>query len=63
MLHRKRQPRSSRTSIAVYRRWWLDRFSVEEVVEMGTAVASVLPTFRRHLALTGSVEMPREPDR
>jgi hypothetical protein len=38
MLHRKRRPRSSRTAIAVHRRWWLDRFTLEEIIEMARAM-------------------------
>jgi hypothetical protein len=38
MLHRKRKPLSKRTTIATYRRWWLDRFTLEEIIEMATAM-------------------------
>lgn len=40
MIHRRRGPLGSRVSTerAVMRRFWLDRFSLEEVVEMGQAL-------------------------
>lgn len=60
LMHRKRKPRSSRTTLALYRRWWLDRFSVEEIVDMGTAVASVLPSSRSPQAMTASSQPPEQ---
>lgn len=57
ILHRKRRPASRRVNVAMYRRWWLDRFSVEEIVEMGTAIWA-RPS-QRVVGLTASVDGDR----
>jgi hypothetical protein len=38
MLHRKRGHRRAITEIAEHRRFWLDRFSREEIVDMAHAM-------------------------
>jgi hypothetical protein len=37
VLHRRRRARSG-TVTAAHRRYWLDRFSLDEIVEMATAI-------------------------
>ena len=37
VLHRKRKPRAA-TVTAAARRWWLDRYTIEEIAEIGAAV-------------------------
>ncbi len=46
VLHRKRKPREA-TVTAAARRWWLDRYTIDEIVEIGAGIVSWLPPSAR----------------
>ncbi len=58
MLHRKRRGQRESADRAVFRRFWLDRFSVDECVVMGRAIAS-LSRSSLPQALTAASRDPR----
>lgn len=46
VLHRKRKPRAA-TVTAASRRFWLDRFTIDEIVEIAAEIVSWLPPSAR----------------
>lgn len=48
VLHRKRRPRAA-TVTAAARRFWLDRYTIAEIAEIGAAIVSYLPPSAREI--------------